>query len=71
VTDYSNVPIRYVTGVEPAPPPPKSGVDLVAVAIFAVAAAIWALTFAVLYIGINYLNMIGAQWHWVGDVAHV
>jgi len=41
--------------------------DLLAIGLFAIAGAIIGLDFAIVYIGINFLNVIGVEWHWIWE----
>lgn len=41
-----------------------SALELIAFGIFFVGGAIIGLAVAVVYIGINLLNVLGAEWHW-------
>ena len=40
-------------------------VDMVAVALFFIGGAVLALAFAVIYVGINLINMMGATWRFI------
>lgn len=46
---------------------PLTELDLVAIAIFAVAGALVGIAFSVIYVGINYLNVLGVEWHWIWE----
>lgn len=67
---HPNQPHRYQLPPEP-PPREPCGHDLIALAMFAVAGAILGLAIAVAYVGVNLLNLLGAEWHWIWEVARV
>lgn len=48
-------------------PVSKQPVDMVAVALFAVAGALIGIAFSIIYIGVNYLSVLGAEWHWIWE----
>jgi len=40
---------------------------MIAIALFAIAGAILGLAFAVVYIGVNYLNALNVEWHYIWE----
>jgi hypothetical protein len=41
------------------------GYDMIAIGLFAVAGAILGLAVAFTYVGVNFLNILGADWGWI------
>lgn len=53
---------------EPARKPRAlSELDLIAIALFTVAGALMGIAFVIVYVGVNYLNLLGAQWNYLWE----